>query len=96
MELPIGGGHQRPQQPMQINLKKQDMIDAKTVTCKCGCKAFLSATAFKEIPGILVGNPTPQILPIQGVFVCAKCGEIAPFVKKDKQLCEILGIVDDE
>lgn len=95
MELNIG--NKRPQQPnqMQINITRDQMKSAETVTCSCGCKAFLPATGFKKISGLLVGSPRPyELLPIQGIFVCAKCGEIAPFCKEDKGLCELLDIDD--
>lgn len=94
MEL-IKGGKQMPQQGrMQINLTKDQMDSAEVVTCKCGGKAFLPATAFKKISGLLIGSNRPyEILPVQGLFVCAKCGEIAPFCKEDKGLCDLLNLI---
>lgn len=91
-EIQMGGPRApRPQQGMQINITREQMKNAKTITCSCGCKAFIPATGFKEIPGILLGSGTQnQILPIQGLFVCAKCGELAPFIKDDIAMKEIL------
>lgn len=90
LNAPRGGG--QPNNGITVNVTKEQMKSCETVKCTCGNNTFIAAMAFKKVPGILLGTGSEsQILPIQGLMVCSKCGELAPFCKEDKGLTELLG-----
>lgn len=79
------------QEQIKLNLSAEQLQECPTVTCECGCKVFVPGTAFKKVPGFLTGQGlTPTFLPLQGIMVCAKCGELAPFCKEDERLQKLL------
>lgn len=69
--------------------KKIDISKTGNVVCpRCGKSLWSVAYFIKEVSGIAVGDVTHDKIPVPvqqfPVFVCASCGEIAPFQKKDK------------
>jgi hypothetical protein len=60
-----------------------------TTKCSCGNEIFTAGVMFKEIPGIAVGSSNEkEYVPIK-VFVCSKCGKLAPqdaeFIEKESK-----------
>mgnify|MGYP001374141716 CR=1 FL=1 len=69
--------------------KKVDISKTENVICpRCGKSLWSVGYFIKEVSGIEVGDITHDKIPISvhqfPVFVCANCGELAPFQKKDK------------
>ena len=62
--------------------------------CECGSELFTTATVIKKVPGVDLGELTndEQPFPIMQipVWVCAKCGEIAPFIKNDEEAMKVI------
>lgn len=69
--------------------KKVDISKTENIVCpRCGKSLWTAAFFIKEVSGLEVGDITHDKIPVPiqqfPVFVCASCGEIAPFQKKDK------------
>lgn len=62
--------------------------------CECGCELFTTATVIKKVPGIDLGEITAEDQPFPlmqiPIWVCAKCGEIAPFIKNDEESMKLI------
>lgn len=98
MEPIIGGGQRPPQQP-GIRITNEQLANAETIKCpKCGGITFRPSIVFKKIPAVMVGEGAGyKLLPFnQGIFVCEKCGELAPWLKDDPALSKLLGLNEDE
>lgn len=72
MSIPIiGGGDSGPGQ-MKLNINPNDL---KPCVCKrCGCPFFQMAFAMGELPGVLIGSPNNQYVPVAEFLICARCG----------------------
>lgn len=81
---------QRPNQ-MTMNINQKDIIDGETIVCSsCGYKFFKQACVLKKVPGFMLGlGQDTVIMPIQ-VLVCNACGELAPSIKEDKMMENLL------
>lgn len=68
------------------------LSDHPSYKCGCGCQLFTNAYVVKKIPGLLIGNPDMKEAPVPvdmlPIMICAKCGELAPFLKDDKNFME--------
>lgn len=62
--------------------------------CKCGCELFTMANVIKKVPGADIGeltnDDTPVPLAQYPVWVCVKCGEVAPFIQDDEESMKIV------
>lgn len=61
---------------------------------KCGGKIYKEVVVFKKISKLLTATQNDSIYPIS-VFVCDKCGELAPSIKSDPEYAKILGNMDN-
>jgi len=56
--------------------------------CECGCQLFTTAVVIKKVPAIDLGEILNEDVPVPieqiPVWVCTKCGELAPFIKNDE------------
>lgn len=62
--------------------------------CSCGCKLFTTAVVIKKVPAIDLGEIAKGDVPLPieqiPVWVCTKCGELAPFIKDDPESMKII------
>lgn len=62
--------------------------------CSCGCQLFTTAVVIKKVPAIDLGEILNEDVPLPieqiPVWVCTKCGEVAPFIKEDKDSMKII------
>lgn len=89
---------------MSMNMNASDMmpglartmiLDAPFEVCpNCGGKYFKEVMMFKKISKIQAATPEDILFPIP-VYVCDKCGEIAPSYKEDKKFQELIGSDDN-
>lgn len=71
--------------------KTLHLTDYESEVCpKCGSKLFTTAIVIKDIPGVAVGRIESKTVPMPidnfPVYVCAKCGELAPAMHSDPEL----------
>ena len=59
-------------------------------TCECGNKIWTQGIIIKKISALLSQSGEEEIMPIP-VFLCSKCGELAPMFKKDAKFNELIG-----
>jgi hypothetical protein len=59
-------------------------------TCECGNKIWTQGLIIKKISALLSQSGTEEFMPIP-VFLCSKCGELAPMYKNDKKFNELIG-----
>lgn len=87
------------------NKKTLHLTDYESEVCpNCGSKLFTTALVIKDIPGIAVGRLESKTVPMPienfPVYVCAKCGELAPAMYSDPELNKLvnklLGETDDK
>ena len=78
-----------PQQ-MKMNINRKDIIDAESEVCSCGSRVFTHGAILKKVPGFMVGAGTDTVMMPIEVFVCAKCGELAPSIKEDPMMENLL------
>lgn len=57
--------------------------------CECGNKIWTQAIILKKISPLISQSGTPEIMPIP-IFLCSKCGELAPILKNDVKFNELL------
>lgn len=84
--MPIPGNNQQ----MNLNINKKDIIDAENEVCECGCKLFRQACVIKKVPGFILGMGQDTVMIPMDVMVCNKCGELAPSIKNDPNMENIL------
>lgn len=62
--------------------------------CSCGCQLFTTAVVIKKVPAIDLGEIINGDVPLPveqiPVWVCTKCGELAPFIKDDEDAMKIV------
>lgn len=61
---------------------------------KCGGKIYREAVVFKKISKLLTATQNDTIYPIP-VYICDKCGELAPSIKSDPEYAKVLGNMDN-
>lgn len=61
---------------------------------KCGGRVYKEAYIFKRISKLLTATPNDTLYPIP-VYVCDKCGELAPSIKSDPEYIKVLGNMDN-
>jgi len=59
-------------------------------TCECGSKIWTQGIIIKKISALLSQSGKEEIMPIP-VFLCSKCGELAPMFKKNAIFNELIG-----
>lgn len=78
------------------NNRKRVAVDKypSYVCPKCGNDLWVQAMVVKKIPAIEFGQISNEDVPMplaqMPILVCSKCGEIAPFIKEDKELMKAL------
>lgn len=65
-----------------------------SVKCpKCGGCLWTTSYIVKDIPGIILGDATRKIIQVPlkefPVITCSNCGELAPFIKDDKEFMKV-------
>lgn len=81
--------------PLSMNRKPINPLKYPCETCpSCGGKLWTAAFAIKNIPAVDLGEISNKDVHVPfeqvPVFVCAKCGEIAPFIKSDEKAMEMI------
>ena len=56
--------------------------------CECGNKIWTQGIILKKVSSLISQSGVPEVMPIP-VFLCSKCGEIAPMLKNDKKFNEM-------
>lgn len=66
----------------------------KNYQCECGCQLFTTAVVIKQVPAIDLGEILNEDVPLPveqvPVWVCTKCGELAPFIKQDEGSMKVI------
>lgn len=77
----------------QVNLAIQKTLETTPPEkCdKCGSIYFKEVVVLKSISGLISPTGEPMTIPIN-VFVCDKCGEMAPSLKNDEKLKKVLNL----
>lgn len=57
--------------------------------CECGNKIWVQGLILKKISALLSQSGKEEVMPIP-VFLCSKCGELAPMLKNDPKFNEIM------
>lgn len=57
--------------------------------CECGNRIWTQGIVLKKISSLISQSGTPEVMPIP-VFLCSKCGELAPMLKNDKKFIDLL------
>lgn len=75
--------------------KSVKLTDYPSEVCpKCGSKIFTVGYVIKDIPGVEVGMLDKKTVPMPverfPIFVCAKCGELAPMMDEDDEMKDAL------
>lgn len=80
---------------IQPNLGAGDIASAPFETCpKCGGRFFREVLMMKRISKLLTATPKDTLYPIP-VYVCDKCGEIAPSIKESDDFKRLAGNFDN-
>lgn len=62
--------------------------------CKCGSQLFTTAVVIKKVPAVELGEILAGDVPLPveqiPVWVCTKCGELAPFIQEDEDCMKII------
>lgn len=81
---------------MNPTLSAGDIAGAPFETCpKCGGKIFKEALIMKRLSKLLTATPDDTLYPIP-VYVCDKCGEIAPSIKSSADFKKLAGNFDND
>lgn len=69
----------------------ESILSAQNVVCeKCGSKIFTPAYVLKRVSKLVSQSGRDEVLEIP-LFVCAKCGEVAPHYKSNANYAKIMG-----
>lgn len=80
---------------IQPKLGAGDIASSPFETCpNCGCKVFREALVMKRISKLLTATPNDTLYPIP-VYVCDKCGDIAPSIKESEDFKRLAGDFDN-
>lgn len=76
------------------NLKTFHVGKYDNYKCECGCQLFTTAVVIKRVPAVDLGEISKDDVPVPieqiPVWVCTKCGELAPFIKNDESSMKII------
>jgi len=76
------------------NLKTFHVGKYDNYKCECGCQLFTTAVVIKKVPAVDLGEILNEDVPVPveqiPVWVCTKCGELAPFIKNDESSMKII------
>jgi hypothetical protein len=76
------------------NLKSFHVGKYDNYKCECGCQLFTTAVVIKKVPAVDLGEILNEDVPVPveqiPVWVCTKCGELAPFIKNDESSMKII------
>lgn len=77
----------------QANLAIQKALEttAPEKCDKCGSIYFKDVVVLKSISGLISPTGEAMTIPIN-VFICDKCGEMAPSLKNDEKLKKVLNL----
>ena len=76
---------------MQAQPGASAVLNAQNIVCdKCGSKLFEPAYVLKRVSKLVSPSGRDEVIEIP-VFVCAKCGEIAPHYKSNANYSKIMG-----
>ena len=67
-----------------------DIVACPNEICACGNKIWVQGNVLKKISALMSPTGKEQIVPIP-IFVCSKCGDLAPTFKNDPMLDKIMG-----
>lgn len=67
------------------------VMNAENIVCdKCGSKFFTPAYVLKRVSKLVSPSGRDEVLEIP-LFICAKCGEVAPHYKSNTNYSKIVG-----
>lgn len=76
------------------NLKSFHIGKYDNYKCECGCQLFTTAVVIKKVPAVDLGEILNEDVPVPveqiPVWVCTKCGELAPFIKNDEGSMKVI------
>jgi len=76
---------------MAAQSSANSIINAQNIVCdKCGSKIFVPAYVLKQVSKLVSPSGRDEVIEIP-LFVCSKCGEIAPHYKSNSNFAKILG-----
>lgn len=58
-------------------------------TCTCGNKIWMQGYILKKISSLISQTGREETLTIP-IFICSKCGEVAPMIKNDEKFIKII------
>ncbi len=58
-------------------------------TCECGNKIWASAVVLKKLNKLISPSGNDELVPIS-VFICSRCGELAPMFKNDNKFNKLI------
>ena len=74
---------------MNDNLSSVNLVDAPVEICECGNKFWVQSFVLKRLSSLISPTGNPELVPIP-LYICSKCGQIAPVFKNDPKFDQIL------
>ena len=71
------------------NFSKTNVSDLPIEVCECGNKIWIQGLILKKVSSLISQSGRPEVMPVP-VFMCSKCGELAPMLKNDPRFNDIM------